>query len=358
MRTRTSAFVAPRVGARGLTLLLLASLVSQTSCGRPVGVRPHGRGSGQRLGMTRLTLDWTGGLPPAGEYLAIDANGRVSVQLESPRDNGYIGTFALVLPKARLLAVKTALLDADFYALMDKYPPPPRSHDFTAVAISVESSAGAKRVWAASSSPIYPRQLKRLFDPTEAAAPSKGLKGLYAGGVLSHLISEASSRPVAAIRVRIEVPKRSFRVGENISVDVVVKNVGTQLAAIPSLACRHIVNGHIDVRLRDVRVPMELFTTGVDFASLNFGPPLVEYREALDAQAKADLPHVMHMKPGQEWRIAMPKPLRASSPGKYELVGQFFLERLYDQAALSHELAEAFVSGWTEPDSVPLTIAD
>jgi len=295
-----------------------------------------------------LQLDWTGGLRPASEHLTIYADGEVRLVLGSPRANGYIGTFELRLPKARFAELKQAVKEANLRSMKDEYGPWHLQADYTHVTITVNDELGTKQVRAHSVSLWYPRPLRRLFDLTYEH------EGPYAGGVLSRLIDEVSTRPVAAIGVRIEVPKRPIRAGEPFNADIAVRNVATQPVVLPSPRASEIARSTIYVILWHVPTPAAELGSGLARTEIESTPPSRRYRSTLDDVGAADLGHVVRLEPGQEWRIRMPDALVAPGPGNYELIGQFWVGGLYDSRIVSAKLGATFVSGWTRPE--PLTI--
>ncbi|NIM07095.1 MAG: hypothetical protein GTN69_04650 [Armatimonadetes bacterium] len=307
--------------------------------------------------MTWLRLRWGGGLAPgSGESLTIDTDGRVRAVLGLPRENGYIGTFELTLPKARLAELRKAVNRANLYSMRDYYPPAKGSYDFTVMTLTVASESEQKQVRATSASWFYPPGLKRLFDLTNRL-PGTEHTTAAPDGILSLLILEVSTRPVSAIGVEIQVPKRSFRVGEPIDVTVVVKNVGKNPVVLPSPSIREVAGGHISVQLRHVPLPPEEAAAGIDRAAIRFGESRSEVNTVLSDRAKGDLENVVRIEPGEKWAIRMPKALAAPSPGEYELIGSLDIYWHYECSALAKELGEGLVDGYAGAKSVPLTIS-
>jgi hypothetical protein len=282
-------------------------------------------------------------MPPINEILTIDTAGGVEVLLESPRENDYIGTFELTLSSERLAKLKKAILRAHLYELADKYPPRRADYyDYETVDIELDTKRGRKKISVADTCWLYPRRLKPLFDLKNTMSETS-----YPEGILSRLISEASASPASAIAVYIEVAERSFQVGEPIDVTVVVKNVGRKPVILPSPECEKIASGSIEVMLRHVPLRAEEAATGLDSTTSEFGSDAGYQFGSLDTQAKEDLDNIVQIEPGKEWRIRMPKPLVATSPGEYELFGLFWIYRLYDRSILEKELGEGLVTGIT-----------
>jgi hypothetical protein len=285
----------------------------------------------------------------------VDTDGTVTAILASPRDNGYIGVFETRLTRDRLEELRSAIERADLRTMDDYYPPRGRAYDLTRVMISIDDAAGRKEVRATSASPGYPSALKSLIDPTKRL---KGSTTNVPAGLLSELIAEASKNPVAAISIHLEVPRLPLRSGEDFEIDVVVKNVGTMPVVLPSPNCRVIASGYIAVYLRHASVPVEEMATGLDFTKICFGPPMLRFHGVLDDAAREDLQHVMRVEPGREWRIRMPRRLRAPSPGRYELVSSFSITLLYDQSVLTRVLGANIVYGWHWLSPLQFTVAE
>jgi len=334
------------VAAIAIGLIALAAMTVRAAPGADAG-----RETSSDASRVWLTLDWTGGMPPAGEHLTVYADGRVRLVLESPRANGYIGTFELSLPKARFAELQQAVKAADLRGMKDEYGPWHLEHDYTHVTIAVNEELGTKQVRAHSASLWYPRPLRRLFDL------SNDTHGPYPGGILSKLIDEVSAKPIAAVGARVDAPKRSYRLGDGIDVAVLVKNVGREVVVLPSMESKAIVTGYIGVKLHQETLPPEKIATGWDMTDVEFGPRLLEWHRTLDDEAKSDLRHAVRLEAGAEWRIPMPKPLHAPSAGTYELFCTFQLLRLYDREVLTREVGDGFVSGWMWPQSVEITVS-
>jgi hypothetical protein len=285
----------------------------------------------------------------------VDTDGTVTAILASPRDNGYIGVFEIHLPKERFAELRAAIERADLRSMKDDYPPRGKAHDLTRVMVSIDDAAGHKEVRATSASPLSPRSLRLLIDPMKRL---EGSMRNVPAGLLSELIAEASRHPVAAISTRLEAPRVLFHPGEDIAIDIIVKNVGTMLVVLPSPNCMVIASGYLAVYLRHTSLPVEEMATGIDFTEISFGPPMLKFHHVLSDAAREDLQHVVRIEPGREWRIRMPRPLRALSPGRYEAVGQFSIDLLYPRSVLTSVLGAGLVSGWNWPSSLQFTVAE
>ena len=335
---------------------LAVCLVSIAACGTTQRLNAADRAARQPM-LTWLKLELGGGMPPLRESLTIAADGRASVLLRTTRHNGYVGTFEYQIPSSVLACLKRAVREANFRSMPDEYRPPVGAVDFTSARIRVRDELGIKRVRVTSASRRYPRALKSLIDLTKDL-PGSG-NGLPApAGLLSEIISEASARPVAAISVRTEAGGRPFRVGEDINVDIVIRNVGRQSVVLPSLECKEIARGFIWVRLFHDPPGAEDSVLGLDSAVIEYGSRSAGYQANMNDRARADLSHVVRIGAGEEWRIRMPKPLVALCAGNYEVTADFRVANLYDRAALERELGNTFIDCWIDVRPARLTVRE
>jgi hypothetical protein len=204
------------------------------------------------------------------------------------------GLFEYRLTPQRLVRLKETVSAAGLSSLKDDYPSRYSNDDHEWVCLTVMGDDGReKRVRSASESPEYPEGLRRLFDLR--------LEGMvrehdfwHPGGALYPLIAEARQHPIAAVTVRVKVPKTSYRVNEPIEATIVVKNIGTKPVFAPSLDTPGIARGWVDARLlfRPSRSPWVADTAGVDFG-------IVSWAVARhDAPPQEEIRHLVRIAPG------------------------------------------------------------
>jgi hypothetical protein len=288
-----------------------------------------------------LTLDWTGSLPPIGQHLSVDAEGKVRLRSESQESDRLIGLYGFTLSPERLAQLRQAVAKANLPALDGVYPLGDDQTEVEWVTIRLDDpELGHKQAKVSNRSRYYPAAIRSLFS----------LGPYEPKGVLGELSHEAAQHPICAIRLSVDAPSRRFRKGEPINVTLIVTNVGTQPVVVPSLECKRIVRGRLAVYLQDA----QYFAVGGDYVT-EFGWSGESPPGRFDDRAKADLAHVVRLAPGEQWRIALPKPLIAPDEvGLYEVRASLWMFRQYDLPVLTEALGEGFVSGYlfAEPGHV------
>jgi hypothetical protein len=302
---------APRGGLRALLLGALVPLLGGCQSGTMTVVSRNGNRPSPWL-----ELRYGGGpgaFPGADAALRLYPDGRAEAEVNVAREvSGPIGLFASELSSERMAEVREAVERADLHRMRDAYPPRHGHYDYTWVEINVRSASSEKRVYTTSASWFSPRRLRPLLDLRDRV-PETGAPR----GILSEVISEVIRSPLAAIRVEAEVPKRTFRVNEPIPVALVISNVGRDPVAVLAPGPCPDATGWYSVAL-DRIMTGDTYRADIASALVDIGPtPGTQRRLGVTSQQ----PELVRIGPGRAWRLEMPQPLYAPTPGSYRVRG-------------------------------------
>jgi hypothetical protein len=333
-------------------LLLLASLASVSLCAGCRRANEPVRDDATPDGKTSepwLSVEQWSDLPVGGWELDIFSDGTARARLWLERNNGYVGTFQTHLTEERIDEVREAVRGADLYSMRDEYPPRRKAVDAVWVQITERTGRGEKTVRAARESRVYPRPLRTLIDLSESLPTEK--MSYAPAGLLSEVASEVSEYPVHAVGARLLVGG-TFRAGEPLHVTLILTNVGTEPITLPSLQCKWIAYGRANVRL--MHDPITLDEIAGRYPGQwyrEYGPIKTGYVGPADEHVLDDLPGLVHLAPGEEWRITVPKRFIPPSPGRYQVQGEFDATLAYDRSALPDDLADTFLECrvWAKP---------
>jgi hypothetical protein len=289
-----------------------------------------------------LSLLIGGGAPPAlQDRISIDRSGTVWARLKSRRQNGYIGEFRFQLSADRLGQLRKRVQAADVPHLARSYPARPDMYDLQWAELSITDDAGSSRTVRVTGDCVgYPRQLKPLIDL--AAMP-------ISSGMLIDLLSEASEHPVRAVALAIRLGDSHPARGEEIAIDLVVKNVGSEPVVLPSLECRTFAYGMFSAYLRHHPLPASEAAIGLDRDEVTFGRLFQRARNASSPLAPdviSDTAHAVRIAPGGEFAVSM-RPLLVPSAGEYEVLGMMLIGLAYDRDRLEAVLGKGLIEGET-----------
>jgi len=304
-----------------------------------------GREASSEASRVWLTLDWIGNWLPIGEHLTVNSQGEVRLRLESGTRGDRIGLFGFTLPPQRLANLRDAVKRARVSALDDEYPVEPDATEVEWVTLGIsDPELGRKQVKASNRSRYCPLAMRSLFRFRVGPHPVKG--------ALNELIREAAEKPIAAIRFSVSVPARRFRKGEPVNADAIITNIGREPVILPSLECKTLVKGYVDIGLWNAASHKSGGFAATEFGWLSQSDP-----GPLDA-AKADLANVVRLAPGEQRRVFPPKPLVAPSAGEYTVFSDLHMFEQYDLAALTQALGKGFVSGWVCAEPVDIIVSE
>jgi hypothetical protein len=334
-----------------LMLLLLTALTSVSLCAgcrRGNDSAREGAAQGGDSSQPWLSVKDGGGLPIGGFELEIWSDGTARARLWSPRNSGYVGTFETRLSDERLAEIGEAVRRADLYSMRDQYRSRRIVYDDPWVEITERTARGVKtiRAYQAARTPQRLRSLIDLNDSLSAEEVS------YApAGLLSEVVSDLSEYPVRAVGARLLVGG-TFRAGEPLHVTLILTNVGTEPITLPSLECKRMAYGYVDVALvHDPPTATEATGQHRSHWLAEYGPTKTGYVGPADEHVLDDLPDLVHLAPGEEWRIVVPKRFIPPAPGRYQVQNEFSATLAYDRSALPDDLADTFLECrvWAKP---------
>jgi hypothetical protein len=319
-----------------LMLLLLTALTSVSLCAgcrRGNDSAREGAAQGGDSSQPWLSVKDGGGLPIGGFELEIWSDGTARARLWGARSNGYVGIFETRLTEERMTEVRQAVVRADLYSLWDEYRSRRHMGDEVWVQITERTGRGVRA----------PGRLLQLFDLNELLRGSD-----WPAGVLSEVISDVSEYPVRAVGARLLIGG-TFRAGEPLHVTLILTNVGTEPITVPSLECRRMAYGYAHVDL--MHDPPTLSEAMGQQPAQWWSEYGAGYVGPADEHVLDDLPNLVHLAPGEEWRIAVPKRFVPPSPGRYQVQGEFSATLAYDRSALPDDLADTFLECrvWAKP---------
>jgi len=228
--------------------------------------------------------------------------------------------------------------------LKDKYSPPRGAHDYGWCTLTVRRRDGTYQT---SRYPDIrpPRVVRPLFD----------YSGGQRKGHFVELMPEVLRHPKQAVALSASTDKSVYSIAYNGThtavVTVELKNIGTDPVAVPSLDCREVVSGYVDVmgvRYADQQALADELPTEQEaiLESFPFGADRAQPRQSLTSAAIADLSCAVPLQPGEQFSFSLPSLFLPLEPGICLLYVDCRSEARYASDAVEEELGMPLITGY------------
>jgi len=272
-----------------------------------------------------------------GTYgVEVDQAGRCTAVSQQSFYGPPVGYFELALGRVELERLKAAVQQAEA-SLPDPFVPRPGPPESTMSRLTLQSGDRPRTVEFYS---------QRLYVP-RALRPLHHLNGptLRDAGLLGSILRRTWQHPTHAIALYAHTPRIQYRRGEPIPIQLVVRSIGAEVAAVPTLECREIVSGQVWVSDR----------RSGDGWTATFGgereqPPL----DRLTPRARRDLATVAKLPPAAGYGFAFPRTVQAGRRGERQLAVGLITAPRYTAEVLDRAIGTRLVTGSLV--AAPLTV--
>ncbi|MBM3476507.1 MAG: hypothetical protein FJX75_24810 [Armatimonadetes bacterium] len=183
----------------------------------------------------------------------------------------------------------------------------------------------------------------------------KAIRPLYnvRSGLLVEALALARKHPTNAVTVSVLPTTRTPHAGGEVTCELRVRSVGSEPVGFPSVRTEQLVSGSVTADLRDGGL------LPVSSATYTFGPPFhTGAPDVLTPQARADLPNMLVLAPGEAYRLPGPQGLVVPEAGVYQLRGLLRLEGRYAESAFREALGAPVADGLIVTADVELEVLD
>ncbi|HJN16598.1 MAG TPA: hypothetical protein QGH10_13930, partial [Armatimonadota bacterium] len=274
-----------------------------------------------------------------GWELEVDRSGDTRVTTDHAGGGEPVGLFEGKLGQSRTRELVRAVMDATRAGLDDDYPP--SDGDEARCSIELPTGSGFRTVAFAARRRHVPEALRVLYNDNT--------------GLLVSAYKRALPHPTSAIAGFLAVEARTYKVGEPIAPELIIRSVGTRAVAFPTPDTQHLASG---------RFQMGLFRSsglgpGGDWARLQWGPDFYQRPLSdLTPEALLDAGNIRILAPGDEYRLPVPRALIAPLADTYELYAWAWMQARYTEEALASVIEAPLVTGSVSAPFVWIDVVD